>query len=117
MENTAGGAAFTMDVEQKGGVAVVRCHGRLVAGVGDALYSRVKQLMPDAKRIVLDLTDVAHMDSMGLGTLVRLYVSAKGAGCTLELINLGKRVRELLGMTNLLGVFTELGDKGISIRF
>ncbi|MDE3187393.1 MAG: STAS domain-containing protein [Acidobacteriota bacterium] len=117
MESKVGGSAFIVEVEEKVGVAVVRCHGRLVAGVGDALYSRVKQLMPEHKRIVLDLTDVAHMDSMGLGTLVRLYVSAKGAGCTLELINLGKRVRELLGMTNLLGVFTELGDKGISIRF
>ncbi len=117
MENKAGGAAFTLDVEQKGGVAVVRCHGRLVAGVGDALYGRVRQLMSEHKRIVLDLTDVQHVDSMGLGTLVRLYVSAKGAGCTLQLINLGKRVRELLGMTNLLGVFTELGEQGISIRF
>ena len=117
MENTAGGTAFTMDVEQKGDWAVVRCHGRLVAGVGDALYGRVRKLMPEHKRIVLDLTDVAHMDSMGLGTLVRLYVSAKGAGCTLQLVNLAKRVRELLGKANLLGVFTELGDKGISIRF
>ena len=117
MENKAGGASFTMEVELQGGVAVVRCHGRLVAGVSDRLYGRVKQLIPDSKRIVLDLTDVQHMDSMGLGTLVRLYVSAKGAGCRVELINLGKRVRELLGMTNLLGVFTELGDKGISIRF
>jgi len=117
MENKTGGAAFTLKVEQKGSVAVVRCHGRLVAGVSDQLYGRVKQLIPDSKRIVLDLTDVQHMDSMGLGTLVRLYVSAKSAGCRLELINLGKRVRELLGMTNLLGVFTELGEQGISIRF
>lgn len=117
MENKAGRIAFTMDVEEEGGVAIVRCHGRLVAGVGDQLYICVRALMPEHKRVVLDLTDVQHVDSMGLGTLVRLYVSAKGAGCTLQLINLGKRVRELLGMTNLLGVFTDLGDKGISIRF
>ncbi len=110
-------ASFALDVEQKGSVAIVRCHGRLVAGVSDMLNNRVRELIPDSKRIVLDLTDLQNMDSMGLGTLVRLYVSAKRAGCTLELINLGKRVRELLGMTNLLGVFTELGDKGISIRF
>ena len=110
-------ASFALDVEQKGSVAIVRCHGRLVAGVSDMLNNRVRELIPNSKRIVLDLTDLQNMDSMGLGTLVRLYVSAKRAGCTLELINLGKRVRELLGMTNLLGVFTELGDKGISIRF
>ena len=110
-------ASFTLDVERKGSVAIVRCHGRLVAGVSDTLYTRVRELIPNSKRIVLDLTDLQHMDSMGLGALVRLYVSAKSAGCTLELINLGKRVRELLGMTNLLGVFTELGERGVSIRF
>jgi anti-sigma B factor antagonist len=54
---------------------------------------------------------------MGLGTLVRLYVSAKSGGCTLELIHLGKRVKELLGMTHLLGVFTVVGENSGTIRF
>jgi anti-anti-sigma factor len=52
-----------------------------------------------------DLTNLWQVDSMGLGTLIALYVSAKGAGCRLELVNLSKKVRELLGMTNLLSVF------------
>jgi len=117
MTNMAAVLPLTLDVEQKGSVAIVRCHGRLVAGVTDVLYNRVKQLIPESKRIVLDLTELKHMDSMGLGTLVRLYVSAKAGGCTLQLINLGKRIRELLGMTNLLSVLTELGEQGVSIRF
>jgi len=70
--------------------------------------------MPGNKHIVLDLTDLQWVDSMGLGTLVRLYVGCKAAGCKLELINLGKRVRELLGLTNLLGIFAEMGEKGIT---
>jgi anti-anti-sigma regulatory factor len=53
---------------------------------------------------------------MGLGTLVRLYVSSRSAGCSLELINLGKRVRELLGLTHLLSVFTVIGEHGGMIR-
>lgn len=117
MPEASAASPLTLDVERKDAVAIVRCHGRLVAGVSDLLYNQVKQLIPGSKRIVLDLTDLTHMDSMGLGTLVRLYVSAKSAGCSLQLVNIGKRIRELLGMTNLMSVFTELGEQGISIRF
>ena len=87
-----------------------------MAGVNDFLYTEVSQLIPNTKRIVLDLTDLTHMDSMGLGTLVRLYVSTKSAGCDLELINLGKRIRQLIGMTNLLSVFTVVGENGIRMH-
>jgi anti-anti-sigma factor len=65
---------------------------------------------------VLDLTDLTHMDSSGLGTVVRLYVSAKSAGCALELINLGARIRQLLGVTNLLSVFTSVCEHDIRMR-
>jgi anti-anti-sigma regulatory factor len=53
---------------------------------------------------------------MGLGTLVRLYASTKSRGITLELIHLGKRVRELLSLTNLLSVFAIVGEHGTTIR-
>jgi anti-anti-sigma factor len=75
----------------------------------------VKALIPQTKRIVLDLTDLTHMDSMGLGTLVRLYVSARAAGCDLELVNLGKRIRQLLGMTNLMSFFTIIGENDVRV--
>jgi anti-sigma B factor antagonist len=54
---------------------------------------------------------------MGLGALVRLYVSASGSGCRLELIHLGKQVRELLGLTHLLSVLTDMCEQGITMRF
>jgi anti-sigma B factor antagonist len=101
---------LSVDIEREGTTAVVKCAGKLVAGVSDFLYSEVSRVIPDSRRIVIDLTDLTHMDSMGLGTIVRLYVSARSAGCDLELINLGKRVRELLGITNLLSVFTVCGE-------
>jgi len=66
---------------------------------------------------VLDLADLTHMDSMGLGALVRLMVSAKSKGCSLELLHLGKRVRELLGLTHVLGCFTIIGEKGVTLGF
>jgi len=100
MPDATPASVLTLEVEHKGTTALVHLHGKLVAEVADGLYARVRKLIPDSKRIVLDLTDLSNMDSMGLGALVRLYVSAKTAGCSLELINLGKRVRELLGTEN-----------------
>jgi anti-anti-sigma factor len=106
-------SAFTLEIHRTGNSAVVRCSGKLVSGVNDVLYKEVRQLMPETKRIVLDLTDLAHMDSMGLGTLVRLYVHAGSEGCSLELINLGPKVRQLLGLSNLLSVFSIIGEHRI----
>jgi anti-anti-sigma factor len=104
---------LTLVVERVGDDAEVRCSGRLVAGVNDRLYQEVSQLIPSSKRILLDLTDLVHMDSSGLGTLVRLYVSAKSAGCTLLLFNIGKPIRHLLGITHLLSVFEVIGSNNI----
>ena len=108
-------ADLTLDFKRNDSTVVVRCRGRLVSDTSDVLYSRVRQLLPDAKRIVLDLTDLTRMDSMGLGTLVRLYVSARAAGCSLELMNLGKQVRILLGTAHLLSAFTIVGEHGIKL--
>ena len=94
----------------EGNSTVVKCSGKLIAGLTDALRAEVKSLIPNAKRIILDLTDLEKMDSMGLGTVVGLYVSAKAAGCDLVLVNLSKRVRELLRMTNVWSVLEVYGD-------
>jgi anti-sigma B factor antagonist len=107
---------FSLDIECSDGVATVLCHGKLVAGVNDVLYREVSKLLPETKRIVLDLTDLTKMDSMGLGSVVRLYVSCKSAGSELQLINLGPRIRQLLGMTHLLSAFTVIGENNIVIH-
>ncbi len=86
------------------------CSGRLTAGLTTNLKEKVKDLIPRAKLIVLDLTDLQYMDSSGLGAIVGLYVSARRANRDLRLVNLNKRVRELLGMTNLLSVFEACGQ-------
>jgi anti-sigma B factor antagonist len=117
MTEPAVASPLTIEIERKGDVALVRVHGRLVAGLSDTFYAQVKPLFPDAKRVVVDLEELTFMDSIGLGTLVRLYVSAKSAGCSLELMNIGKRIRQVLGITHLLDVFTIVGERGITMRF
>jgi anti-anti-sigma factor len=104
-----------LDVERHGELSVVHCTGRLVTGLNDLLQSEVRNLIPCSKRIVLDFTNVTHMDSTGLGTLVRAYVSAKSAGCTLELINIGKPIRQLLGITHLLSTLESVGEHNIRV--
>ena len=115
MSDKAMACPLALDIVHAGDAFVVRCSGKLVAGVNDILYVKVSQLIPDTKRIVLDLTNLTRVDSMGLGTLVRLYVSARSAGCSLELINLGKQVRQLLGTTGLMKVFADIGENGIKM--
>jgi anti-anti-sigma factor len=95
-------------------VVVVRCHGRLVSGGADELlYRTVNELIPSTQRIVLDLADLKHTDSIGLGTLVRLYLHSRSAGRELELMHLNKQIRHLLGLTHLLDVFTVIGESGV----
>jgi anti-sigma B factor antagonist len=117
MAEAAAASLLTLEVERNDDVAIVKCHGRLVMGVCDVLASKVKALIPDTKRIVLDLTDLKQMDSMGLGTIVRLYASAKSGGSCLVLINLGPRIKQLLGITNLLSVLTDMCEQGVTLRF
>ena len=115
MFNKVAASSLTLDIVHSGDFYLVRCNGRLVAGVTEILYAGVCKLIPETKRIVLDLTNLTRVDSMGLGTLVRLYVSTRSAGCSLELINLGKQVRTLLGTSGLMSVFVVIGEHGIKL--
>jgi anti-sigma B factor antagonist len=84
---------------------IVRCTGRISSATAGELQKTVRSLMPETKSIVLDLTDVNHMDSSGLGAIVGLYVSAKRQDCGLKLINLNQRLKELFRITKLGTVF------------
>jgi len=90
---------------------VVLCTGQLTAGVTSILRDEVKSLIPQTKKIVLDLTGLTKMDSLGLGTIVGLYVSAKASGVKLILINLSPRIRDLFRMTNVWSVLEVYGEQ------
>lgn len=101
--------ALSFRTEMRESAAVVYCSGRLIAGTTEPLRAEVKSLFPRVQTVVLDLTGLTHMDSLGLGAIVGLFVSAKAGGCELRMINFGERVRKLLIVTNLLSVFEEYG--------
>jgi anti-anti-sigma factor len=114
MSETAVAPLFSTEIEHPAPhVALVVCHGRLVSRVAEEFYASVRALIPDNERIILDLSDLTHTDSMGLGTLVRLYVATRSAGRNLELMHLSRQIRNLLGLTNLFEVFTVVGEHGV----
>jgi len=106
---------LTFEIERDGDSAVVKCHGRLVAGTTDEFLQEVKHLLPQTKVVVVDLADLTYVDSTGLGVLVRLLASARQAGCEFKLLHLGKQLRNVLKLTNLLSVFAQAEDHGINI--
>ena len=106
----AAAPSLTLRTYVEGDASTVQCTGKLTAGVTGTLRDEVKRLIPHSKKIVLDLTGLTQMDSMGLGTIVGLYVSAKAAGSTLILINLSQRVRELFRITNVWSLLEVYGE-------
>jgi anti-sigma B factor antagonist len=89
---------------------VVQCIGQLVAGLTGTLAAEVKPLIRRTNRIILDLSALTRMDSLGLWTIISQYVSAKAAGCDLKLISLGKRIYELFRIAKLSALFELYGE-------
>jgi anti-anti-sigma factor len=107
-------ATFNCDVEKTNEkdehgneVTIVRCHGRLVSDTTAKIKDVVHPLLGHHGRIIIDLGDVAQLDSSGLGTLVGLKASAVRQGlCLLDFSNMTPRILELLRITNLMQILT-----------
>ena len=83
---------------------LVRCLGKMTITSAAALQTAIRELIPQTKRLVLDLGGVSYLDSFGLGALVGVYLSARGQQCQLRLINGSPQVKDLLRITNLASV-------------
>jgi anti-sigma B factor antagonist len=99
-----------MQLEQRvvGQVAVVKVTGDITLNKGGdvLLKDKVQSLVQQGhKNILLDLSAVSYVDSAGLGELVQAYATTKNRGGALKLLNVTKRLRDLLVVTKLLTVF------------
>ena len=91
---------------QVNGVTIVSCQGRIMFGdEANALRDFLKEALAETPRMVLNLAGVTYIDSGGLGTLVGVYSSARGAGADIKLTGLGQRLRDVLQITKLATVF------------
>lgn len=96
-----------VDVRKTGDVVIVDFEGRLVAGDGDEVLSQVvdELLAENYRKILLNLSGVDYIDSMGLGELVQSYKVAQRLGASLHLLQPRDKVRKTLHLTKLLPLF------------
>jgi anti-sigma B factor antagonist len=103
---------------QVGDVAVLDVSGRITLGEGSStLREAIRALAADNnKKILLNLEGVSYIDSSGIGELVSGFTNINEMGGQLKLLNLTKRVRDLLQITKLYTVFEVFDDEAQAIR-
>ena len=89
------------------GVTVLDLKGKMLIGEGDELLREtINELVEGGKtKILLNLAEVPYVDSAGLGEIVRCYTAVSRKNGKLKLVNLTKRLEDLLSITKLLSVF------------
>ena len=98
-----------MQIEERtvGGVMILDLKGKITLGGGDEiLKDKVNSLVNQGhKKILLNFAEVPYVDSAGLGEIVRTYTTVSRQGGNMKLLNLTKRITDLLSITKLLTVF------------
>jgi anti-sigma B factor antagonist len=89
------------------GVTILDLGGKMILGEGDELLKdKINSLIQqDRKQVLLNLERVSYIDSAGLGEMVRSYATLTNKGGKLKLLNLTKRIQDLLVITKLIRVF------------
>ena len=109
-----------MQIEERsvGEVTLLDLKGKMTLGEGDELLKdKVNSLASQGRRkIVLNLGEVPYIDSAGLGEIVRTYTTVTREGGQLKLLNLTKRITDLLAITKLLTVFETYDTEADAVR-
>ena len=103
---------------QVDGITVVDLSGRITLGEGSViLRDTVRDLVAKGnKKILLNLGDVNYIDSSGIGELVSAFTSVRNQGGELKLLNLTKKVHDLLQITKLYTVFDVKDDEASAVK-
>lgn len=107
-----------LTTRQVGDVSVMDVAGRITLGEGSAaLRDALREMVgKNQKKILLNLGEVSYIDSSGIGELVSGFTTVTNSGGTLKLLNLNKRVKDLLQITKLYTVFDVHEDEAAAIR-
>jgi anti-sigma B factor antagonist len=109
---------MTASTRLVGGVTIVDLRGRIVLGEGSAgVRDLVRNLIKEGNnKILLNLRDVDYIDSSGLGELVNAFTIMVSQGGELKLLNLTKKVHDLLQITKLYTVFDVKDDEAAAVK-
>lgn len=109
---------MTITQRTAGTVVVLDLTGRLVLGDGSGiLRDKVRSLLFQGhKHILLNLGGVDYMDSAGLGELIAVYTTVTTQGGVIKVVNLTKRVSDLLAIAKVLTVFDVHESEGAALQ-
>jgi len=109
--------ALSIATRQLDGVTILDLSGRITLGEGSVqLRDAIRDLISKGdKNILLNLGDVNYIDSSGLGELVSAFTTAKNQNAELKLLNLTKKVKDVLQVTKLYTVFDIYDDEAHAI--
>ena len=107
-----------IDERAVGEVTILDLKGKITLNEGDeVLKDKINSLiMQGKKKILLNLADVPYIDSAGLGEIVRTYTTVSRQGGQLKLVNLTKRITDLLSITKLLTVFETFDNEAEALK-
>ena len=99
-------------------VTVLDLKGKMTLGEGDELLKdKINSLLAAGKtKLLLNLEGVPYIDSAGLGEVVRTYTTVSRQGGSLKLLNLTKRIEDLLSITKLLTVFDTFDSEAEAVK-
>jgi anti-sigma B factor antagonist len=103
---------------QVDGVTIVDLSGRITLGEGSTMLRDIVRdlIAKGQKKILLNLGDVTYIDSSGIGELVSAFTTVRNGGGDLKLLNLTKKVHDLLQITKLYTVFDIKDDEASAIQ-
>ena len=109
---------ITISERRIGDVTILDLRGRLVFDEGDiSCAERIDRLIREERiQIVVNLQDVSYIDSAGVGALVSKYVTLRKRGGNLKLMCLSERVRHVLSIAQLFGVFESFESEDLAVR-
>jgi len=109
--------SMKLNTRQVDGVTILDLSGRITLGEGSVqLRDAIRDLLGKGqKKILLNLADVNYIDSSGIGELVSAYTTVRNQGGELKLLNLTKKVHDLLQITKLYTVFDIKDDEASAI--
>jgi anti-sigma B factor antagonist len=109
--------SMKMKTRQVDGITIMDCSGRITLGEGSVtLRDAVRDLLAKgSKQILLNLGDVTYIDSSGIGELVSAFTTVRNQGGDLKLLNLTKKVHDLLQITKLYTVFDVKDDEASAV--
>jgi anti-sigma B factor antagonist len=109
--------SMKIKTRQVDGITIMDCSGRITLGEGSVtLRDSVRDLLSKgSKQILLNLGDVTYIDSSGIGELVSAFTTVRNQGGDLKLLNLTKKVHDLLQITKLYTVFDVKDDEASAV--